>query len=186
MADPARARLLQLYRSRAFSFGSFTLASGKQSTYYVNSKKILFQGEALALIGQLLYAQLKDLDVHGIGGPEVGAIPIAAAVSLHAYRDGKAWEGFFVRKQPKGHGSQEMVEGVLGVGDRVAVVEDVVTTGESVLRAIREVEKVGAQVVAVTCLVDRLEGAAKVLTPAYDFRPLFTIRDFGVQPGETA
>jgi orotate phosphoribosyltransferase len=182
MTDPARARLLDLYRTRAFSFGRFTLASGKQSSYYVNSKKVLFNGEALTLIADQLYSLIRDLDIQAVGGPEVGAIPIAAAVAVRAHRDGRPLEGFFVRKQPKGHGSQEMVEGVLNPGDRVALVEDVVTTGESVLKAAREVEKAGGKVAVVTCLVDRLEGARDLLAPSYVYRPLFTIRDFGVEP----
>ena len=94
-------------------------------------------------------------------------------------------EGFFVRKQVKAHGSQDRVEGVLNRGDRVLVVEDVVTTGESVLQAIGEVEKAGGRVVAVSCIVDRLEGGAARLAQ-YNFRPIFTIRDFGVEPPANA
>jgi orotate phosphoribosyltransferase len=180
MSSP-RARLLELFKSRAFSFGRFRLASGKESTYYVNSKKALFNGEAIALLADVLYELTKDLDVQAVGGPEVGAIPIAAALALRYHQAGRPMEGFFVRKQPKGHGSQERVEGVLNPGARVLVVEDVVTSGESVLQAIGEVEKAGGRVVAVSCVVDRLEGGAERLAK-YDFRPVFTIRDFGVEP----
>jgi orotate phosphoribosyltransferase len=172
--------LLELFKARAFSFGRFRLASGKESTYYVNSKKALFNGEAIALLADVLYELTKDLDVQAVGGPEVGAIPIAAALALRYHQAGRPMEGFFVRKRPKGHGSQERVEGVLNPGARVLVVEDVVTSGESVSQAIGEVEKVGGRVVAVTCIVDRLEGGAERLAK-YDFRPVFTIRDFGVQ-----
>jgi orotate phosphoribosyltransferase len=181
MSHEARSRLLELFKARAFFFGRFKLASGKESSYYVNSKKALFNGEAVALLAEVLYELTKDLDVQAVGGPEVGAIPIAAAVALRYHHAGRPMEGFFVRKQPKGHGSQERVEGVLHPGHRVLVVEDVVTTGESVLQAIEEVEKVGGRVVAVACIVDRLEGAAGRLAK-YDFRPIFTIRDFGVEP----
>jgi len=160
MSHKARSRLLELFKARAFSFGRFTLASGKESSYYVNSKKAIFNGEAVALLGELLFDLTKDLDVQAVGGLEVGAIPIAAAVALRYHQAGRPMEGFFVRKQAKGHGSQERVEGVLKPGDRVLVVEDVMTTGESVLQAIQEVEKAGATVVAVSCLVDRLEGGA--------------------------
>jgi orotate phosphoribosyltransferase len=180
MSSP-RSRLLELFKARAFSFGRFRLASGKESTYYVNSKKALFNGEAIALLADVLYELTKDLDVQAVGGPEVGAIPIAAALALRYHQAGRPMEGFFVRKQPKGHGSQERVEGVLNPGARVLVVEDVVTSGESVLQAIGEVEKAGGRVVAVSCIVDRLEGGAERLAK-YDFRPVFTIRDFGVGP----
>ncbi len=175
----ARSRLLELFKARAFSFGRFKLASGKESTYYVNSKKALFNGEAVALLADVLYDLTRDLNVQAVGGLEVGAIPIAAAVALRYHQAGRPMEGFFVRKQAKSHGSQERVEGVLNRGDRVLVVEDVVTSGESVLQAIGEVEKAGGQVVAVSCIVDRLEGGRERLAK-YDFRPIFTIRDFGV------
>jgi orotate phosphoribosyltransferase len=176
----ARSRLLDLFKARAFSFGRFRLASGKESTYYVNSKKAIFNGEAVALLADVLFDLTKDLDIRAVGGLEVGAIPIAAALALRYHQAGRPLEGFFVRKQPKGHGNQERVEGVLNRGDRVLVVEDVVTSGESVLQAIGEVEKAGGQVVAVSCIVDRLEGGAARLAK-YDFRPIFTIRDFGVE-----
>jgi orotate phosphoribosyltransferase len=144
MLDPARSRLLELFKSRAFSFGRFTLASGKESSYYVNSKKALFNGEAVCLLADVLYDLTKDLGVQAVGGPEVGAIPMAAALAMRYHQAGRAVEGFFVRKQAKEHGSRERVEGVLRPGDRVLVVEDVVTTGESVLQAIQEVERAGA------------------------------------------
>jgi orotate phosphoribosyltransferase len=176
-----RSRLLELFKARAFSFGRFTLASGKESTYYVNSKKAIFNGEAVALLAEVLYDLTKGLDFQAVGGLEVGAIPIAVAVALRYHQAGRPMEGFFVRKQAKSHGSQERVEGVLNRGDRVLVVEDVVTSGESVLQAIGEVEKVGGRVVAVSCIVDRLEGGGERLAK-YDFRPVFTIRDFGVEP----
>jgi orotate phosphoribosyltransferase len=181
MPSSARSRLLELFKARAFSFGCFTLASGKESTYYVNSKKAIFNGEAVALLAEVLYDLTKDLDVRAVGGLEIGAIPIAAAVALRYHQAGRPMEGFFVRKQAKSHGSQERVEGVLNRGDRVLVVEDVVTSGESVLQAIQEVEKAGGKVVAVSCIVDRLEGGAERLAK-YDFRPVFTVRDFGVDP----
>jgi orotate phosphoribosyltransferase len=180
--SPSRQRLLELFRSRAFSFGNFTLASGKQSSYYVNSKKVLFYSEAVALLGEALGELTLPLNIQAIGGLEVGAIPMATAAVLWYHQQGRPLEGFFVRKQAKGHGSQERIEGVLPAGARVAVVDDVLTTGESVLQAITEVEKAGATVAAVVCIVDRLEGAREKLAPRYNYLPLFTIRDFGVEP----
>ena len=93
---------------------------------------------------------------------------------------GKPLEGFFVRKQAKEHGAKERVEGVLKSGMRVAVLDDVLTTGGSVVQAIGEIEKVGAIVVAVVCIVDRMEGAREALAK-YPFLPIFTIRDFGIE-----
>src|SRR3954447_14946486 len=103
----ARARLLDLFKSRAVAFGDFTLASGKKSTYYINSKKVLFHGEAIALLGDQLYEATKDLAVQAIGGLEVGAIPMATAAVLRFQQAARTLEGFFVRKQAKVHGSQE-------------------------------------------------------------------------------
>jgi orotate phosphoribosyltransferase len=182
MSDPSRRRLLELFKARAVAFGNFTLASGKQSTYYVNSKKALFHSEAVALLGEALYDLTHDLDIQAAGGLEVGAIPMATALVLRYHQAGRQLEGFFVRKQAKGHGGQERVEGVLPPGARVAVLDDVLTTGGSALQAVQEVERAGGKVVAVVCVVDRLEGARELFAPRYTYRPIFTIRDFGIEP----
>jgi orotate phosphoribosyltransferase len=182
MSESSRGRLLELFRSRAVSFGHFTLASGKESTYYINSKKALFNSEAVWLLGDVIWDLTKDLDIQALGGLEVGAIPMATAAALRYHEQGRALEGFFVRKQAKGHGSQEPVEGVIPAGARVAVVDDVFTQGTSVLQAIAGVEKLGAHVAVVLCIVDRLEGARERLAPRYAYRPIFTIRDFGIEP----
>ena len=178
--DQARDRLKELYRDRAFAFGSFTLASGKTSSYYINSKKVLFHSEAVALLGELLYQATSDLSIQAVGGLEVGAIPMAAAAAMRYHQHGRSIEGFFVRKEAKGHGAKQRVEGEVKSGDRIAIIDDVLTTGGSVLQAIAEVEKIGATVLRVVCVVDRLQGAREALA-GYDFRPLFTIRDFGIE-----
>jgi len=177
--DEARARLKELYLARAVSFGAFTLASGRTSSYYINSKKVLFHSEAVALLGELLYQSTCDLPIQAIGGLEIGAIPMAAAMAMTYHRHGRSIEGFFVRKEAKGHGAKQRVEGEVKAGDRVVVIDDVLTTGGSVLQAIAEVEELGATVARVVCVVDRLQGAREALA-GYDFRPLFTIRDFGI------
>ncbi|MBV9124700.1 MAG: orotate phosphoribosyltransferase [Planctomycetes bacterium] len=182
MSDQAKKRLLELFKERAVSFGDFTLASGKKSTYYINSKKALFNAEVVWLLGEVLWDLTKDLDVQALGGLEVGAIPMATAAALKYHQEGRALEGFFVRKQVKSHGSQERIEGRVQPGFRVAVVDDVFTQGNSVLQAIQEVERLGAEVVAVICIVDRLEGARERLASRYRYLPIFTIGDFGISP----
>lgn len=177
----ARTRLLEAFKSRAFSFGDFTLASGKKSSYYVNSKKAIFNGDVVNLLSEVLWEMTKELNIDAAGGLEVGAIPMAAVLAQRFAMHGKPLEGFFVRKQQKEHGAKQRVEGVLNPGMRVVVLDDVLTTGGSVLQAIEEIEKVGAIVVAVVCIVDRLEGARAALAK-YPFLPIFTIRDFGVEP----
>ncbi|OWK36169.1 orotate phosphoribosyltransferase [Fimbriiglobus ruber] len=181
MTPDPRARLRELFLQRAVLFGDFTLASGKKSKYYINSKRVLFHAEAITLLGELLYDATKDLPVKAIGGLEVGAIPMAAAALVAYHRAGRPLEGFFVRKQAKGHGSKELVEGQVAAGDTVVVIDDVLTTGGSVVQAIDAVTAVGAKVARVVCICDRLQGAGKALA-AYDYRPLFTIRDFGIEP----
>jgi orotate phosphoribosyltransferase len=180
MSD-ARTGLLQVFKERAVSFGRFTLASGRESSYYINSKKAIFNSQVIHYLGEVLYDLTKDLGVEAAGGPEVGAIPMAAAMAYRYAGAGQHLEGFFVRKQPKGHGSQERVEGVLRPGMRVAVLDDVLTTGGSVMGAITEVEKAGAQIAAVLCIVDRQEGARELIAPRYHYLPIFTIADLGIQ-----
>ncbi|MFQ3592445.1 MAG: orotate phosphoribosyltransferase [Gemmataceae bacterium] len=173
-------RLRELILSRAFSFGSFTLASGKQSSFYINSKKILFHSEAVALLGEAFFERLQDLDIQTVGGLEVGAIPLTTAIVAEAHRHGQSLEGFFVRKAVKDHGSKERIEGVLPPAARVAIVDDVLTTGGSAMQAVQEVEKAGATVVAVLCIVDREEGA-RDLFAKYVYRPLFTLTELGIK-----
>lgn len=177
----ARDRLKELFRARALQFGDFTLASGKKSTYYVNSKKVLFHAEALTLLGELLYDATHDLDFQAMGGLEVGAIPMAAAALTAFHRNGRHLEGFFVRKKAKEHGAKDLVEGQVSAGNKVVVIDDVLTTGGSVVQAIEAVEAKGATVARVVCICDRLQGAREALAK-YDFRPLFTVRDFGIEP----
>lgn len=171
-----RERLLELFRSRAVAFGDFTLASGKKSSYYINSKLVLFHAEAVALLGELLFRATADLEIDAVGGLEVGAIPMATACVYRYHLAGRPLEGFFVRKQAKDHGSKARIEGRLNPGDRVVVLDDVLTTGESCAVAIRAAEEAGARVVRAVCIVDRLQGARERLA-GYDFRPLYTAHD---------
>ena len=180
-SDASRARLLELFKTRAFSFGRFKLASGKEATYYINSKKAFFNSEVVWCLGEVLWQLTKDLNIQAMGGLEVGAIPMATAAALRYHENGRPLEAFFVRKQVKEHGSQERIEGVLKPGFRVAVVDDVFTTGASVEQAIQAVESVEAKVVAVSCIVDRLEGARERLSGRYRYLPIFTIGDFGIE-----
>ena len=112
-----------------------------------------------ALIGEILYERTKDLSIDSIGGLEVGAVPMTTAAVISYHSHGREMEGFWVRDKAKGHGTQKLIEGNLKPRSRVAVVDDVVTRGSSVIRAIDEVQKLGCEVVLVLALVDRLRGA---------------------------
>jgi orotate phosphoribosyltransferase len=179
----ARTRLLQLIEERALLRGDITLASGKKSSYYIDGKMILVSSESSALIGQLLYDMTRDLKLDAIGGPEVGAIPMATAAVIEYHRHGQPMEGFFVRKDVKTHGTQKRIEGLFRSGFRVAIVEDVMTTGGSLLQAVETVQQAGGIVEVVICVVDRLQGGRQnVEARGLRFESMCTIRDLGISP----
>lgn len=175
-----KEELRQLLMEKALIKGEITLASGKKSNFYFDGKQVTLDPQGILLTGKVILGVLHGLNVNAIGGPTLGADPIAAAVCLLSSQSGNPLKGFIVRKEPKSHGTQKMIEGPkLQEGDRVAMVEDVITTGDSVLKAIQEVEKVGAKVVKVISLVDRAQGAVEKLQP-YNYSPLFNLQDLGV------
>jgi orotate phosphoribosyltransferase len=179
MASADKERLIELVSQRAYREGDFTLASGRKSTFYFDSKPILLDGEGARVVARLILAEMAErgLRPDAVGGTELGAVPIACAVSAHA--QAPAPRVFIVRKQPKQHGTGKVIEGAVGRGDRVIVVEDVVTTGESTLKALRAVEAEGAQVLAIFALMDREEGHLPEFDAYSDrFVPLLTLSAF--------
>jgi orotate phosphoribosyltransferase len=181
MTDAER-QLLDLLKRRSFKLGSFTLASGATSTYYIDGKMSEVCSEGAFLIGRVLYEHTKDLQFEALGGLEVGAVPLTAATAVHYHINGRALEGFWVRDKTKAHGTRKAVEGGVKTGDRVVIVEDVVTSGGSSIKAVQAVREMGCQVVLVLALVDRLQGAAKAFRDlGVGFRSVFTLRDFGVE-----
>lgn len=173
-------RLAELFRQRAVKFGQFTLASGKTSSFYIDSKQVLFCGEALGLIADGFLDQIAKWNVTAVGGLEVGAIPLAAAVVLRGHQRGMQLEGFFVRKAAKEHGSQQRLEGRLAPGSRVAIVEDVVTTGGSSEQAIEVLQAQGHTVGGLVCLVDRGQGARERFSVRFPFESLLGTEDLGL------
>jgi orotate phosphoribosyltransferase len=161
--------LRTLLAARSARRGHFTLASGRVSTLYIDARLTTMSPEGLALIGPLGLAALRDADwrVDAVGGLTLGADPIAYAISHASALEGNALvRAFTVRKEPKTHGTGQLIEGPFRAGDRVAVVEDVITTGGSALRAAEAVRAAGGQVVGVLALVDREEGGRDVLERA--------------------
>jgi orotate phosphoribosyltransferase len=186
----AEMKLLALLKERSLQLGEFRLASGDESNYYIDGKMIAVFSRSAALIGEILYERTKDLSIDAIGGLEVGAVPMTTAAVISYNSHGREMEGFWVRDKAKGHGTQKLIEGNLKPRSRVAVVDDVVTRGSSVIRAIDEVQKLGCEVVLVLALVDRLRGADALFLKRgiKNYRPVFTIRDLGVNvdvPGPT-
>lgn len=175
--------LKQLVRERALRFGDFTLASGKKAKYYLDGKQVTLDATGARLVGEGILDLLMDDLPRAVGGMAIGADPITAAVVTMAGVRGLPLAGFLVRKEPKGHGTERYVEGPVQPGDRVAIVEDVVTTGGSSLLAIERAEAFGLVVTRVIAIIDRLEGgAAAFASRGYTFSSLLTIADFGIAP----
>jgi orotate phosphoribosyltransferase len=178
-----RQQLIRLFHERALKFGDFTLASGKKSTYYLDGKQISLHSAGLRLVSFGLLELLQDVDYTAIGGMSIGADPIVGGVLTAAASTGQSLDGFLVRKEAKGHGTNRFIEGPVKPGARVVVIDDVVTTGGSALQAVDRIVEFGCQVVCVVGIVDRKEGgAANFAARDLPFRALLTIEDFGIQP----
>lgn len=157
-------RLVAILRERSVRRGRFTLASGKESDLYVDCRLTTLDPEGSATIAALVLDRLKP-EVVGIGGPVTGADPIVGAVVAGSWARSRPVAGFMVRKEPKGHGMMQWLEGRanLPAGAKVCVVEDTTTTGGSLLRAIERTQEAGLEVVQVITVVDRSEGAQERL-----------------------
>jgi len=179
-----RRRLRDLIVERALQFGEFKLASGQTSNYYIDGKQITLSGEGLYCLARVMLDQLEGEDLDAVGGMTIGADPMAAAISVLGIYSGMKLDAFLVRKERKERGTQERVEGPLSPGQRVVILEDVITTGGSTLAAIKAVEEErDAEVVRVIAMVDRLQGGRENLAAAgYELTALFTIEDLGVEP----
>jgi orotate phosphoribosyltransferase len=160
-------RLLALLRDRSVRRGTFTLASGKTSDFYVDARQTTLNAEGAWLVGKLVLERLRD-DVVGVGGLSLGADPIACATAAVGFAEGRRVHAFLIRKQPKGHGTGRAVEGLanLPAGSPVAMVEDTTTSGGSLLRAVALAREAGLEVVQCITLVEREEGAVQALRDA--------------------
>ena len=168
-------RLLKLFKEHAILRGDFTLSSGLKSTYYFDGRLVTLWPEGAYLIGKKIYQILKKARVDGVGGMTLGADPIVTAVAVVSHLEDKPIPAFIVRAETKGHGTQKRIEGPLRKGSRVAIVDDVITTGNSVLRAIEAVEAEGCKVVKVVVLLDRHQGGSdEIRRRGYDFQAILT------------
>jgi len=159
-------RLIELVIETAFKYSEkpvFKLVSGRMSNYYFNCKAVTLHPEGMYLIGNLIFDLIKDLDVKGIGGLTLGADPIAYAVAYTSYLKEKPIESFVVRKTPKSHGTMQWIEGNITTGDRVVIVDDVITTGKSTIEAITRAKEAGLEIVKVIALIDRQEGGREAV-----------------------
>ncbi|HVZ72554.1 MAG TPA: orotate phosphoribosyltransferase [Polyangia bacterium] len=177
-----RKRLLEIMTKLSYEQREVTLASGAKSNFYIDCKQSVLTAEGHFLVGTLLGRLLatKAPDVEAIGGVTMGADPLASAVSTVSFIAGRPLPAFYVRKEPKGHGTGQWIEGTksLRPGMRVAILEDVVTTGGSALKAIARAREHGLDVAVILGLVDREEGGRETLEKEAPLYTLFRRRDF--------
>jgi orotate phosphoribosyltransferase len=174
--------LLDLLCTKAYKVGDFTLSAGQKSSYYINGKLVTLDPIGAVMIGRLMLSELPS-DIQGVAGLTLGADPILSAISIVSAYEGCPIPGLIVRKEPKGHGTQSYIEGPqLPVGSSVVVVDDVVTTGQSALKAVDRLKDAGYEVSSILALVDREQGGAQTYKDAgLHFKSLFTIADLQIR-----
>jgi orotate phosphoribosyltransferase len=176
-----RARLLELLRTRSFQEREVTLSSGLKSNFYIDCKQVSLDAEGATLIGELFHMVIEEVapEAVAVGGLTLGADPLATATSVISFQLGRPRAAFIVRKEPKGHGTGQWIESTsLPAGTPVVILEDVVTTGASTLRAIERSRGAGLKVLHALGLVDRLEGGREAVTAETPMTTLFSRRDF--------
>ncbi|MFM8935889.1 MAG: orotate phosphoribosyltransferase [Vulcanococcus sp.] len=173
-----RQRLLQLLAQRAYRHGNFTLASGRTSNHYVNCKPVSLSGEGLALLATQMLEQV-EAGAAAVAGLTLGADPLVSGVAQAAALAGRSLDALIVRKEAKGHGTGAWLEGPLPeAGSRITVLEDVVTTGGSSLKAVKQLREAGYTVERVITIVDRQEGGLEAMTAAgLELRSLFLLEE---------
>jgi orotate phosphoribosyltransferase len=158
-----------------------TLSSGLKSNFYIDCRRVSLHAEGAVLIGELFHRLIDDIapDAVAVGGLTLGADPLATATSMHSFLAGRPRDAFIVRKEAKGHGTGQWVESAgLPAGAKVVILEDVITTGASTLRAVERSRLAGFEVLCAVGLVDRLEGGREAVVAKTPLTTLFTRRDF--------
>ena len=173
-------RLREILQKKSLKKGDFTLSSGKKSSYYLDCRLTTMDPHGALLIARLILKKIRDTGIQAdaIGGLTLGADPISASVAVVSALENSPLNAFIVRKEAKGHGMQRFIEGYDGPpGSRVVVVDDVCTTGDSIMRAAERAEEAGYTVVATFCIVDREEGGSETVRKKYPLYALFTAKD---------
>jgi orotate phosphoribosyltransferase len=171
-----RDRLRQMLLDRSMRFGEFVLSSGATSNYYIDVRKTSLHPDGLRMISKMFWEVLQADQVTAIGGLTMGADPLVTGVMLYSAERGRPLEGFLVRRTNKDHGTRGQVEGNLAGHKRVAILDDVITSGESSIIAAEAAESYKAEVVRVLAVVDRAQGAGQIFQQrGYPFTALFSI-----------
>ena len=174
-------RLIELVKQHALRFGDFTLASGKKASYYLDCRKLTLDSEGANVIAQGILETMGDNLPDAVGGMAIGADPITAAVITCGWQAGKPLKGFIVRKEAKAHGTGQQVEGPVESGQTAVMMEDVVTTGGSSLKAIEHARAFGLKVDRIIAIVDRGEKSAEIFDAVgVKFTSLLHVDDLGV------
>jgi orotate phosphoribosyltransferase len=179
--------LAELLKQKSLRWGKFTLVSGKTSDYYIDGKLTSLDAAGAAAIADAILSEIAGLAVDAVGGMDMGATPIMGAVACASHRAGRPLPTFVVRKEVKAHGTQKRIEGPIPAGPcKVVIVDDVVTSGGSILKAIDAVEARGDKVLLAISVLDRDAGAAEALRQRnIPYQPLITLADLGVNDGES-
>ncbi|QYX33041.1 orotate phosphoribosyltransferase [Sphaerospermopsis torques-reginae] len=173
-----RQKLLNLFCQLAYQEGDFVLSSGQRSSYYINGKQVTLHPQGALAIGRLIL-HILPVDTQAVAGLTLGADPIVSAVSVVSVYENRPIPALIIRKEAKGHGTMAYIEGpTLPTGAKVVVLEDVVTTGQSALKAVKRLQAAGYTVDRVISLIDRLQGGAELYKSAgLQFDALFSIQD---------
>ena len=179
------SELLDLIAAEALRRGEFTLASGAKASYYLDCRTVTLHPRGANLIGEAMLDRIAAItpEVECVGGMAIGADPITAAIVTLAGQRGSELRGFMVRKEAKGHGTGKRVEGPVRPGQRAVVVEDVITSGGSAIKAVEAAREFGLEVDRVVAIIDRLAGGREAFEKiGVELETLCTIRDFGIDP----
>lgn len=179
--DKMKERLGEIILERSFKYSEnppFTLASGRKSNFYFNCKPTTLDPEGMNLIGAIIFDMLKDTGITAAGGLTLGADPIANALAVISYQQGNPIKSFIVRKDIKDHGTKSAIEGNVRAGEKVAIIDDVITTGGSTITAIEHARRAGLRVEMVITLIDREEGGREnILRHSDNIKSILTRTD---------
>ena len=178
--EQERDQLFRLLKAQAFFRGKFILSSGKTSDFYLDARLVSLSPAGAYLTAKIMLDMVKNDKVSAIGGPTLGADPMVGAIASLSHQAGKGVNTFIIRKQPKAHGKQQQIEGpALPEGGRIAIIDDVATTGKAFIESIEVLAKMKIKPVKAICIIDRGEGAREAVAKyGVPMESIFTIQEF--------